>query len=270
MQRNEKRFVLIINADDWGFSRFVTDRIMSVYGAGRITSTSAMVFMEDSERAADLALNRGLEVGLHLNFTDRFTDGKTSSRLHESQQEIASFLKKNKYSLILYNPFLRKDFEYIYRVQRDEFERLYGRAPAHMTGHRHMHLCSNVLFDKLIPKNSKVRRDFSFSPGDKSWFNRQYRKIVDFTLKKRFICTDYFFGIAPVSKPGHLRRVVQLSESSNVEMMVHPQKDEEYEYLMSRDYEQILTATKLGTYGDLEKQRGQVATFEKRNSGVRF
>jgi predicted glycoside hydrolase/deacetylase ChbG (UPF0249 family) len=210
-----------------------------------------MMFMEDSERAAELALNRGLEGGLHLNFTDRFTDEKRSSKLHESQERIASFLKKNKYFMILYNPFLRKDFEYVYRVQHDEFERLYGRAPAQVTGHRHMHLCSNVLFDKLIPQNSKVRRNFSFTPEDKSWFNRQYRKIVDFTLKKRFICTDYFFSISPVSGPSHLYRIVQLSKSSNVEMMVHPQKDEEYEYMMSNEYQQILSAAEFGTYGDL-------------------
>jgi len=31
-----------------------------------------MVFMEDSERAADLAKEYSMEVGLHLNFTQEF------------------------------------------------------------------------------------------------------------------------------------------------------------------------------------------------------
>jgi predicted glycoside hydrolase/deacetylase ChbG (UPF0249 family) len=243
--------VLIINADDWGFNRYVTDRIMAVNGEGRITSTSGMVFMEDSERAADLALNRGLEVGLHLNFTDHFTDGKTSSGLHERQQKISRFLKKNKYFLILYNPFLRREFEYVYRTQYDEFIRLYGKAPADVTGHRHMHLCSNMLIGKLIHQNCKVRRNFSFSSGDKTWFNMLYRKVVDICLKKRFICTDYFFSIAPVSDPRHLGRILKLSESSIVEMMVHPQNPDEYKCLMSDRYMQLLNMVKIGKYGDL-------------------
>lgn len=248
--------MLIINADDWGFRRFVTDRIMSVYGEGRITTTSAMVFMEDSERAANLALNKGLEVGLHLNFTDRFTDARTSKGLHESQQRIGRFLKKNKYFMVLYNPFLRRDFEYVYRNQNDEFERLYGKVPAHFTGHRHMHLCSNVLFDRLIPQDSKVRRNFSFFPGDKSLFNRQFRRIGDFFLKKRFICTDYFFSIVPISEPEHLRRIVGLSQGFNAEMMVHPQKIDEYDFLMSEGYMELVNTVSIGKYGDL-KRRGQ-------------
>ena len=42
---------------------------------------NAMVFMADSERAADLAKENGLDVRLHLNFTDRFTSGRVASKL---------------------------------------------------------------------------------------------------------------------------------------------------------------------------------------------
>ena len=66
--------MLIINADDWGRSVAETDAALRCYKGGRITSVSAMVFMEDSERAAELAKENELDVGLHLNFTDEFTD----------------------------------------------------------------------------------------------------------------------------------------------------------------------------------------------------
>ena len=46
--------MLIINADDFGHSRLATERILSCRKSGAITSTSAMVFMEDSLGAADL------------------------------------------------------------------------------------------------------------------------------------------------------------------------------------------------------------------------
>jgi len=61
--------MLIINADDWGRSRTETDAALQCYEKGRITSASAMVFMEDSERAADIAKENQVDVGLHLNFS---------------------------------------------------------------------------------------------------------------------------------------------------------------------------------------------------------
>ena len=73
--------MLIINADDFGRSVAETDAALRCYIAGRITSVSAMVFMADSERAAELAKENELDVGLHLNFTERFT-GRTSARTH--------------------------------------------------------------------------------------------------------------------------------------------------------------------------------------------
>jgi chitin disaccharide deacetylase len=243
--------MLLINADDWGFDRFVTDSILSCYRNKRITSTSAMVFMEDSERAAELALNSDLEVGLHLNFTDRFTDGKSPLILQEYQQRIARFLLGSRYCSVLYNPFLKRTFEYVYRLQHDEFVRLYGKLPAHVNGHRHMHLCTNVLLGRLIPKNSKVRRSFSFSPGEKGSLNRLYRYAVDLVLKRRYICTDFFFSIAPVHGTERLLKIVELSQLYNVELMVHPQKPDEYEYLMSDEYQVIMGKAKVETHGAL-------------------
>ncbi|HET6489004.1 MAG TPA: ChbG/HpnK family deacetylase, partial [Syntrophales bacterium] len=64
--------MLIVNADDWGRNRVATDRSLELHRNGRITAVSAMVFMEDSERAAELARMNGLDVGLHLNFTTPF------------------------------------------------------------------------------------------------------------------------------------------------------------------------------------------------------
>ena len=55
--------MLIITADDYGKTRHATDSILECFSNKRITSASAMVFMEDSGRAASLALKTRLEVG---------------------------------------------------------------------------------------------------------------------------------------------------------------------------------------------------------------
>jgi predicted glycoside hydrolase/deacetylase ChbG (UPF0249 family) len=61
--------VLIINAR-LGRSVAETDAAFKCYRGGRITCVSAMVFMHDSGRAAELAKANELDVGFHLNFSE--------------------------------------------------------------------------------------------------------------------------------------------------------------------------------------------------------
>jgi predicted glycoside hydrolase/deacetylase ChbG (UPF0249 family) len=75
--------MLIINADDWGRSPVETDAVLRCYQEGRITSVSAMVFMEDSERAAELARENELDVGLHVAFAELFTGGNYPGKLDQ-------------------------------------------------------------------------------------------------------------------------------------------------------------------------------------------
>lgn len=241
--------MLIINADDWGRNRVATDNSMVCFKKNRITAASAMVFMEDSQRAAEMALEAGLETGLHLNFTLNFDGSVKPSRIKERQARIASFLRKNKYCFLLYNPVLRKDFGYVYSSQYEEYTRLYQKEPTHIDGHHHMHLCSNVLIDKLIPKCSKVRRNFSFAPGEKNMINRLYRFLVDAWLKRRYKCTDFFFSNPSIHRSDRLRKIVELSVAHSVELMVHPERPDECDYLLSVEYEELIESTKIGAFG---------------------
>jgi len=72
--------LLIINADDWGRDIDTTNRILECVLCGSVSSTSGMVFMEDSERAASVARERGVDVGLHLNVTTPFSVAAAPSR----------------------------------------------------------------------------------------------------------------------------------------------------------------------------------------------
>ena len=109
--------MLIINADDWGRSMPETDAALRCYNRGRITSVSAMVFMEDSERAAGLAIGSGLDVGLHINFTEAFTASYVPRSLRRSHDRLRRFLRANKYALVIYNPFLRSAFREVFVAQ---------------------------------------------------------------------------------------------------------------------------------------------------------
>jgi chitin disaccharide deacetylase len=200
-----------------------------------------MMFMKDSERSAELALENSMDTGLHLNFTSEFTGSVPSMKLKEAHQKIASFLLRNKYALLLYNPLLKNAFAYVYKSQHDEFIRLYNRIPNHIDGHHHMHLCTNMILDHIIPDNYRVRRNFSFNRGEKSVLNRLYRQVVDRILSKHYICTDFFFSIEPISDLSHLKRILNLSDAYLVELMVHPGLTQEYDFLMSEDYYQMIS-----------------------------
>lgn len=240
--------MLIINADDWGRSLAETDAALECHKAGRITSVSAMVFMGDSERAAELAKENKLDVGLHLNFTDRFTANQYPSILANHHEKIIAFLRRNKYSQLLYNPFLRKEFAYSCKAQIDEFTSLYGTLPSHIDGHHHMHLCANMLLSKVIPRGIKMRRNFSFWPGEKGPLNRAYRAFVDRRLAGRYYIPDYLFDLSQCIEAKKLGRVTVLAKSSNVELMTHPVTHAEAEYLMSDEFRELLQPLDVGSY----------------------
>jgi len=231
--------VLYVNADDLGWTVEITDRILTCYRQRRIYSASAMTFMKDSERAAELACQSGLPVGLHLNLTQALTAQPKNSVLRDCHQLVAAYLNHRRLNQIIYNPFLRTAFDYVFQAQWDEFQRLYGEEPTRLDGHHHMHLCMNILASGRLPKGLKVRRNFTFGPGEKDPINRLYRYLVDSCLSKRFNISDYFFSIIPIEKE-RLTKLVSLSTKRNVEIMVHPGVDNEYLYLMSGGWLRLL------------------------------
>jgi len=240
--------MLIINADDWGRSAAETDAALRCYRQGRITTVSAMVFMEDSERAAELAKENNLDTGLHLNFSEEFSGESCSERLKECHTRIIRFLKRHKYAQLVYNPFVRKAFSYSYEAQAEEFVRLFGKSPSHIDGHHHMHLCGNLLFSKLIPAGTKMRRNFSFWAGEKSLLNRAYRGLVDRWLARRYQLADYFFDLTQCVREKKLDRVAGLAKSSSVELMTHPVVEAEAEYLMSDQFRGLVQRLEVGSY----------------------
>lgn len=231
--------MLFVNADDLGWTDEVTNRILDCFLKRRIHSASAMTFMRDSERASELARGSNLSVGFHLNFTLELTGETVTASLRDKHKILATYLKARKFNQILYNPVLSKTFEYVFQSQWDEFCRLYGEEPKRLDGHHHMHLCMNMIASGRYPKGLKIRRNFTFNASEKELFNRLYRYLVDRYLRSRFLCTDFFFSMGPIDK-GKLERLVLLSKSSDVELMVHPGVENEYTYLLSPEWGKLI------------------------------
>jgi YdjC-like protein/Glycosyl transferase family 2 len=227
---------LIVNADDWGEDRETTDRILECILCGTISSVSAMVFMEDSERAAAIARERRIDAGLHLNLTEPFSAHATPTRVIEHHKRISRFLSRHRFAQVIFHPKLIDSFRYVVEAQLEEFNRLYGARPQRIDGHHHMHLCANVVLGRLLPAGTIVRRNFSFGPGEKSFANRFYRRIVDRMLISRHRIVDYFTALTPLEPAGRLERIFSLAREHVVELETHPFNPEEYKLLAGSEF----------------------------------
>ncbi len=223
--------LLIVNADDWGREPRTTGRILDCVLRGALSSVSAMVFMEDSERAAAMARESRIDAGLHLNFTTPFSAPNCPARLRERQQELAAYLLCHSSARVVFHPWLVRSFEYVVAAQCDEFRHLYGAEPKRLDGHHHMHLCANVLLGGLLPPGTLVRRHFSYEAREKAVRNRLFRRFTDVMLTRRHRVVDFFFSLPPLEPPSRLQRIFCLARRFVVEVETHPVHAEEYQFL---------------------------------------
>ena len=228
---------LIINADDWGRDRKNTDRTADCLALGTVSAVSAMVFMEDSERAAGIAREMKVDTGIHLNFTTPFSAGNAEARLVEHQRRLTAYLRRHRLAQVMYSPGLADSFSYVVSAQMEEYCRLYGSEPFRIDGHHHMHLSANVRRQELLPAGTLVRRNFSFQPGEKGFLNRMYRRKVDASLARRHRLVDLLFSLLPMETDGRLKRILSLAHTSVVEVETHPVNEDEYRFLTGGECE---------------------------------
>src|SRR5213083_3789303 len=93
--------VLIVNADDWGRDEETTTRTLECVRRGTVSSVSAMVFMQDSERAAGIARQQRVDAGLHLNLTTPFSAPGVPTRLAEHHQRLSRFLRGQRFAQVM-------------------------------------------------------------------------------------------------------------------------------------------------------------------------
>jgi hypothetical protein len=205
-----------------------------------------MVFMEDSERAANLARELGIEAGLHLNFTTPFSASGCAAGLLKRQQEIARYLLRHRLAQVVFHPGLVHSFEYVVAAQLEEFRRTYETVPERLDGHHHMHLCANVLFSRLLAPGTIVRRNFSFERDEKGLWNRLYRQIVDRRLARRHRLVDFFFSLPPLEPWSRFRRIIDLARQFIVEVETHPVNPDEYRFLTEGELFRRAEGVRLG------------------------
>ncbi|GKU30457.1 carbohydrate deacetylase [Clostridium folliculivorans] len=125
---------LIINADDFGFTKGNTEGIIEGHKEGIITSTTALCNMPYLEYGAKISKETtDLGIGVHLNLTigSSLTGGKTITK------DGKVFLTKNQfYSSEDIN---LSEVETEFRAQIERFIQAFNRKPTHLDSHHGVH-----------------------------------------------------------------------------------------------------------------------------------
>lgn len=246
------RGLLIVNADDFGATPEITDAVAACMAAGAVTSTTAMVYMEDSERAAALARERGLTaVGLHFNLTEPLATAPDEER--ERAGRLRAHFARLDRRRWTFDPRKLGDIAAAFAAQLAEFHRIYGRAPDHVDSHQHVHTSPDVLL--ALPRGLKVRQTRSPAPGAPAGPKRRAAHLVKHgMLAGRYRTTDRFWPIDALhpafrGSQDTLDAAIAVAGQRSVEIMVHPGVASQLPVLLADGWRNLVAAAPAGDYG---------------------
>jgi predicted glycoside hydrolase/deacetylase ChbG (UPF0249 family) len=130
--------LLIVNADDLGYTPGVTRGIVRAHHEGIVTSSSVMINMPAAAESVELALREAPDLGLGLHFTltagppvsapDEIPDLLQDGGLFRRKEDVVAHLAGIDMAQV----------EHELRAQIDHFAGIAGRPPDHLDSHHHV------------------------------------------------------------------------------------------------------------------------------------
>lgn len=238
--------MLIVTADDWGLRPEVTDAIAACWRAGAVTRASAMVGMEDSERAFALAAAEGLPLGLHLNLTTPFTGAAPAASGERQAAAVAYFARPRR--RLVFDPFARARLDACVADQLQAFAAAAGAPPRHADGHQHIQTCPTVLASAALGRVESLREAHAFVAGRRSRLKWAYRAATNAAIRRRFRSHPFVSlrDVHPALGGAGLGRLRELAGNGSVEVMTHPAWEDERELLLSAEWLELVAAGSIG------------------------
>lgn len=147
---------LIVNADDFGFTKGVNKGIIKAHKKGTVTSCTAMVTMPAIYHAKKLAKKYPtLKIGLHLNITL----GKPLTNCPTLTKDNGMFYKPKENPDI--SKFKKEEIKQELLAQYNLFITIFGRKPTHLDSHLYAHqiydVVSEIVYEFAKEKGIPVR-----------------------------------------------------------------------------------------------------------------
>lgn len=196
---------LIINADDFGMTRGVTQGILLSHREGLLTSTTCMMnmpYIETAIQEAQKYPQLGLGVHLVLTFGRPLIPGAKSFT-----DENGNFIHVSKYP----NGHPSTDPDELYaewKAQIEKFIRLTGHKPTHLDSHHHVHLLPEHVevakrlareYDLPIRQRNRIMNEYEYVPLTEEF----YEDDVNFETFKS-VCEKYDQTLELMTHPGFI------------------------------------------------------------------
>lgn len=224
-----KRFVIV--ADDYGI-RQTAEPILRLVREGKIDRVAVLIHYVSAEQAAAL-LATGVKIDLHLELMDMIRSGK---KVRES-----ALWRIMKFSLrLLVGRVTVRKAEEEWRSQIERFRERFGRLPDGINSHEHVHFFPpfTKLFFRLAGEYGIGHVRFS---TDGLMLDRHVAlvgKVLSFLRDRSLSRFDpsktatsrYLVNLDWL--PDFPAFVADLGSEENIELVVHPEREEEYRTLL--------------------------------------
>jgi len=218
---------LIVNGDDFGFSKEVNKDIIKCHTDGILTSATIIAYGDAFDDAIDMAKKYPkLGIGVHLVIDGDFDIPKRKSSLIDVSRGtfygVDEALKKIKNGSFKYQDLVEEYSCQIEKVLRS------GVEITHLDHHHHLHLYFPVLNAVIeVAKRYNIpyiRPQKIVSSYDVSLSKKVYREFHHFYLKNRYKTIDGYLGLLSFDQEVMRERLqtVLRSDREVVELMVHP------------------------------------------------
>ena len=232
---------LIINADDFGYSRAVNYGIVDAHRLGVLTSTTMMTNMPGTNHAAQLAKeNPDLGVGVHLVLTC----GRPLLDGHRTLVDVDGNFRK----LAFYKGTFNIDLDELYREWKAQIEKFLslGLEPTHLDSHHHINSYGQnytVFLELAKEYNLPVRNNmdeavFKDYPSIKT--TDYFEKSIGLSLKDMDYLLEVFkkyHSIEIMTHPAYLDKLIMTNSSytyprlEELELLTDPRLKESLEKL---------------------------------------
>lgn len=226
--------MLIVNADDLGYSSHRDEGIFEAYKNGYISSASLLVNGSTSEQAAKTARTIGMPVGLHLNLSE----GYPLSDVPSIQKSNGKMHYKMEFWCLPKTLTVLNDIVTETKAQLEQFKEWMGQYPTRVDGHQHVHIAQHVpaalapVFQELGVRHTRIPDQ---DPDELTWldastinrYNARYLPAVAARLiyyRYNINAPLHFIGLGLSGANMTMERIDNLLENctSVTEFMVHP------------------------------------------------
>jgi len=203
---------LVVNADDFGFTRDVNQGILEAHQNGILRAATLMAngaAFEDAVRAAHE--NPGLDIGCHLVLVRGYSLAEPNRRLPQSVSELIRAMALGR---------IRVYDELAAQVRKILAA---GIRPTHLDTHKHTHL-----FPPVLEAVARISREFGirwvrcpFEPPWRGLLRKRFHSVLE-----RYGCrtTDHFIGFQLTGRlrTQELVRLIHHLPAGTTELMCHP------------------------------------------------